>query len=153
MSTKGMMFPQEKPLLAGNPKDSAMAANNDAAAKHTALINATKGGSKYKKYKKSKKYKGGADSAPAQVAVPQFQMQYTPSGASGQTPNDTIKNMSSTSTQNAADAKYDNLAKQKGGYKKKSKKSKKYKKGGNNFKWGCYSGGKTYKKRRTNRSK
>ena len=163
MSTKGMMFPQEKPLLAGNPKDSAMAANNDAAAKHTALINATKGGSKSKKLKK--KYRGGVGSAapaappsaaPAQVAVPQFQMQYTPSGASGQTPNDTITQLSATSTQNAENAKYDNLAAQKGGYKKKSKKSKKskkYKKGGNNFKWGCYSGGKTYKKRRTNRSK
>ena len=56
MSTKGMIFPQEKPMLAGNPKDSAIAANNQSIAKQSDLIKAT-GGSRHKS--KRNKY-GGA---------------------------------------------------------------------------------------------
>jgi hypothetical protein len=154
-SPSGMSYPQSQPLLAGNPKDSAIAANNQAATKHADLIKATSGGSRHrrksKKYrKKYNKYKyGGA------VAVPQFQMPYTPTGAGGQTPNDIITQNSSTSTQNSENAKYDNLSKSGGS-------RKKHKKGGNNdWKWGCYSGGvysrklknKKNKKRRTIRHK
>ena len=152
MSTNGMIYPQEKPMLAGNPKDSAIAANNQAITKQSDLIKATSGGSRRKR---NKKYKyGGATTSG--IVVPQYQMQYTSPGASGQTPNDIIKQNANISTQGSENAKYDNLAK-KGGSRKK--------RGGNpNWSWGCYSGGrkkskkytnkrKTYKKRRTNRRK
>jgi len=155
MSTNGMIYPQEKPMLAGNPKDSAIAENNQAITKQSDLIKATSGGNRRKKSKRNKKYKyGGATTSG--VVVPQYQMQYTPPGAAGQTPNDIIKQNASISTQGSENAKYDNLAK-KGGSRKK--------KGGNsNWSWGCYSGGrkkskkytnkrKTYKKHRTNRRK
>ena len=152
MSTKGMVYPQEKPMLAGNPKDSAIAANNQAITNQTNLIKATSGGNRYKNkksYNKVKQHKyGGA------TGVPQFQMQYTPSGAGGQNPNDIIKQNAGVSVQGAENAKYDNLAKAGGSRKKR----------GGNLKWGCYSGGrkksrsrirkrKTHKKRRTNRRK
>jgi hypothetical protein len=155
MSTNGMIYPQEKPMLAGNPKDSAIAANNQAITKQSDLIKATSGGNRPKKIKRNKKYKyGGATTGG--VVVPQYQMQYDSPGAAGQTPNDIIKQNASISTQGSENAKYDNLAK-KGGSRKK--------RGGNsNWSWGCYSGGKkkskkytnkrkTYKKRRTNRRK
>jgi hypothetical protein len=151
MSTKGMIFPQEKPMLAGNPKDSAIEANNQAIAKQTDLIKATSGGNRRKN--KRNKYGGAQESVP-QVAVPQYQMQYTPTGSGGQDPNSIIKQNAGLSTQGDANAQYDNLAK-KGGSRKKR---------GGNLNWGCYSGGrkksrsrirkrKTHKKRRTNRRK
>ena len=149
MSTKGMIFPQEKPMLAGNPKDSAIAANNQSIAKQSDLIKAT-GGSRHKS--KRNKY-GGATGG---VVVPQYQMQYAPTGAGGQDPNSIIKQNAGLSTQGDANAQYDNLAGvKKGGSRKKR---------GGYLNWGCYSGGrkksrsrihkrKTYKKRRTNRRK
>ncbi len=138
-SVKGLSLPQEKSLSAGNPKDSAIASNNEATLRHAELIKATSGG--------SRKKKGGA--ASSQVAVPQFQMQYKPTGAGGQNPNDIIKQNSSVSIQNAENAKYDSYARKGGSKKRRSKKrySKKYKKGGN-IKWGCYSGGKKHKTKR-----
>ena len=153
MSTKGMIYPQEKPMLAGNPKDSAMAAGNQAAINQTNLIKATSGGNRNRnRNKKSKQNKFGG--ASGEVVVPQYQMQYTPTGAGGQNPNDIIKQNAGVSVQGAENAKYDNLAKV-GGSKKRR---------GGSLKWGCYSGGrkktknkiykkKTYKKRRTNRRK
>jgi hypothetical protein len=153
MSTNGMVYPQEKPMLAGNPKDSAIAANNQAITKQSDLIKATSGGSRRKNKKNKRNKYGGATGG---VVVPQFQMQYTPTGAGGQNPNDIITQNAGVSTQGAENAKYDSLARV-GGSKKK--------RGGNsNLSWGCYSGGrkksrrrsykrKTHKKRRTNRRK
>ena len=166
MSTKGMIYPQEKPMLAGNPKDSAIAANNQSITKQSDLIKATSGGNRPKKNKsnkskRNKKYKyGGATNNGATtggIVVPQYQMQYASPGAGGQDPNSIIKQNAGISTQSSADAEYDNLSKTGG--------SRKRKIGGNsNWSWGCYSGGrkksrsrnhkrKTYKKRRTNRRK
>ena len=150
MSTKGMVYPQEKPMLAGNPKDSAIAANTQAITNQTNLIKATSGGNRRKNKIKRNKY-GGATGG---VVVPQFQMQYTPSGAGGQNPNDIIKQNAGVSVQGAENAKYDNLAKAGGSRKKR----------GGTLNWGCYSGGrkktrsrihkrKTHKKRRTNHRK
>jgi len=149
MSTKGMIYPQEKPMLAGNPKDSAIAANNQAIARQSDLIKATSGG-KGKRHRHRRNKYGGATN------VPQFQMQYTPTGAGGQNPNDIITQNAGLSVQGAENAKYDNFARVGGSRKKR---------GGNmNLSWGCYSGGrkksrrrtykrKTNKKRRTNRRK
>jgi len=145
-SVPGMVFPQEKPMLAGNPKDSAIAANNQSIAKQSELIKATSGGSRRKKNnrksKRNKKYKHGGATTSG-VVVPQYQMQYTPTGASGQTPNDIIKQNASVSTQGAANAEYDNLAK-KGGSKKRK---------GGNTKWGCYSGGRKKTKKHNYKSR
>lgn len=54
----------------------------------------------------------GADTT-ATVQVPQFTMQYTPTGGPGQTPNDLIKQNSQISTQSAANSVYDKYAAQK----------------------------------------
>ncbi len=138
MSTTGMIYPQEKPMLAGNPKDSAIAANNQAITRQTDLIKATSGG---KRRRNKSKYGGGNND----ITVPQYQMQYTPTGASGQNPNDIIKQNAGVSTQGAANAEYDNLAKAGGSRKKR---------GGNpNWSWGCYSGGRKKTRRRSNKRK
>lgn len=153
MSTKGMIYPQEKPMLAGNPKDSAIAANNQAITRQTDLIKATSGGNRHRyKNKKIKRNKYGG--ATGEVSVPQFQMQYTPNGAGGQNPNDIIKQNAGVSVQGAENAKYDNLARVGGSRKKRG--------GNSDWSWGCYSGGrktrrnhkrKTHKKRRSRRHK
>jgi hypothetical protein len=151
MSTKGMIYPQETPMLAGNPKDSAIAANNQATTRQADLIKATSGGNRRRHIHKRNKY-GGATSG---VTVPQYQMQYKPTGAGGQDPNSIIKDNAKTTTQDDANQQYDSLAAKKGGSRKKK---------GGSLKWGCYSGGrkksrsrihrrKTHKKRRTNRRK
>jgi hypothetical protein len=150
MSTKGMIYPQETPMLAGNPKDSAIAANNQATTRQANLIKAT-GGSRRRQIYKRNKYGGATND----VTVPQYQMQYKPTGAGGQDPNSIIKQNAGLSTQGDANAQYDNLAAKKGGSRKKR---------GGTLNWGCYSGGrkksrtrihrrKTHKKRRTNRRK
>ena len=79
MSVDGMPTPQSKPLLAGNPKDSAMASNNQAATRQADLIKATSGG----KRRRRNKYGGATD---GKIVVPQPQLQYTPTGAAGQNP-------------------------------------------------------------------
>ena len=156
MSTKGMVYPQEKPMLAGNPKDSAIAANNQSASRQADLIKATSGGKRHRKHKRNKH--GGATNN-GEVTVPQFQMQYSAPGAGGQDPNSIIKQNAEVSTQGAENAKYDNLARVGGSRKKRG--------GNSDWSWGCYSGGrkksrskrsksykrKTHKKRRTNRRK
>ena len=153
-TVSGMPYPQEKPLLAGNPKDSAIAANNQAITRQADLIKATSGGSKHRR--RRNKY-GGATGG---VVVPQPQMQYTPTGAPGQNPNDIITQNAEVSVQGAENAKYDSYARKGGSIKRKRK-------GGNSdWSWGCYSGGKrkrksksrtykrkTHKKRKTKRRK
>jgi hypothetical protein len=136
----GLSQPTMIGMQAGNPKDSAIASQNLMNQKQASL-NSAVGGRRNKK--------GG------EIAVPQFQMQYTPQGGTGQDPNALIQQNSQTSTQSVENASMDLNALVKGG-KKISKKSKKSKKGGNaNWEWGCSSGGKSRKKRssRTNRSK
>lgn len=154
-SVPGMMLPQQKPMLAGNPKDSAIAANNQAIGRQTDLIKATSGG---RRHRRNKKYKyGGAD-----VTVPQMQVPYSTTGAGGQDPNSIIKQNSANSVQGTENAKYDNLARVGGSRKKRG--------GNSDWSWGCYSGGlrktrirknksykryknKSHKKRRTRRHK
>jgi len=117
---------------AGNPRESALMAGQNAAARQATLNNSVGG-------KKRRKYMGGANS----VQVPQFQMQYNDVSGPGSGPNDQIKSTSSTSMQSAANSINDNLATKKGGATKKRK-------GGNpNWLWPCYSGG----KKRSNRRK
>jgi hypothetical protein len=151
-----MVYPQEKPMLAGNPKDSAIAANNQASTRQADLIKATSGGSKYRRSQNKRNKYGGADDG---IAVPQYQVPYSSPGAGGQDPNSIIKQNAGISVQGAENAKYDNLARVGGSRKKRG--------GNSEWSWGCYSGGrkksrsrknkrhkrKTHKKRRTTRRK
>lgn len=57
--------------------------------------------------------KHGGGGATDTVQVPQFTMQYAPTGGPGQTPNDLIKQNSQISTQSTANAAYDKFAAQK----------------------------------------
>lgn len=130
MSTiPGIIYPTQKGMLSGNPRDSAIAQMNQMNTKQASLT-ASVGGKK-KKYrtirKKQRKTKkrytkryGGST-----IAVPQYQMLYSPQGGPGTDPNAQIQLNSRVSTQGAANAVYDNYATQKGGYlyKKKPKKT------------------------------
>lgn len=143
----GLMQPTMKSYTAGtnNPRDSAMAAQNNANAKQTDLINAVKGGSRkgsrrHRKGSKGSKLNildwnkaisGGAP--PDTVVIPQAQLNYIPPGTN---PNQVIKAGSSTSMQSVANSKYDAEAANM--------------KGGNNpnWNWGCLSGGKRFSRRK-----
>ena len=137
-STPGLQFPTQKGMLSGNPRDSAIATQNQTNIKQTNLGNAV-GGKRMNKRIMDKR-KGGANS----VVIPQFNMQYKTTGGPGQDPNSIIQQNSQTSTQATANAVYDNYATQKGGLtnKKSSRKG-----GTNKYSWGCYSGGKRLSKK------
>lgn len=134
----GLMLPTSISYVpgAGNPRDSALLSQQQMNQSQNNL-NKTVGG------KKKRRFRGGNNTNT--VAVPQFQMQYTPQGGPGTNPNDQIANMSSTSMQSSAWKADDNLATKMGGTRRK-------KRGGNsNWNWGCYSGGKKNKSRRKRR--
>ena len=121
----GLTQPTMIGMQAGNPKDSAIA-NQNLMNQKQASLSAAVGGRRKKK---------GGD-----IAVPQFQMQYTPQGGQGQNPNALIQQNSQTSTQSVENASMDSNALVKGGKKKR--------KGGNSdWSWGCSSGGKSRSKR------
>jgi hypothetical protein len=138
-SVPGMVYPTQKGMLAGNPRDSAMQSMNSSN-QNAALASKLLSGGKLRKFKK--KFRGG-DSIP----VPQFHMQYESQGGPGTNPNNQIQLSSQTSTQMAANSAMDNGATKMGGAKRR--------KGGNpNWLWGCMSGGtkkrrKLIKKRKT----
>jgi len=123
---------------AGNPRADAIQKHADMNQTQTNINQAGQGrGSRRKKY-------GGSTNSLTQVTVPQFQMQYTPTGGPGTNPNDQVARGSQNGMQANSDAVYDNQATKMGG-------RKRHRKGGNtNWKWGCLNGGKT-KRRRTNR--
>ena len=122
----GLKLPTQKAMLAGNPRDSAIQANNNTNQK-SGNLSAAVGG--------SRRRKGGA------IAAPQFQMQYTDQSGPGGTANDQAQQNSQISTQQSANSALDASATTKGGRRKR--------KGGNpDWKWGCYSGGKKKSKKR-----
>ena len=133
----GLTQPTMIGMQAGNPKDSAIATQNQMNQKQASLSAAVGG---------RRKRRGGA------IAVPQFQMQYTPQGGQGQDPNALIQQNSQSSTQAVENASMDSGALIKKG-------GNKGRKGGNpDWLWGCYSGGKsknkkTKKSKKTKRSK
>jgi hypothetical protein len=132
----GMVYPTQKAMLAGTPQDSAIASIQAANLKLTKLQSV--GG---RRNRKSMKKRGGSGD---KIVVPQFNMLYNSPGGPGQTPNDLIKQNAVTSTQGAQNAVYDKYATQKGGNVQMNIDTNKYQ-------WGCYSGGKKYKKSRKNR--
>ena len=135
MSIPGMMFPTQKGMPAGNPRDSALLNMNNNA-QNQANANAAMAGGKLKK---RRKYRGGQN-----ITVPQYTMPYEPQGGNGTNPNNQIQQNASVSTQGAANAALDAAAFKKGGTRRR--------KGGNpDWNWGCSSGGR--KSRRSRRSR
>jgi len=126
-NVSGMSYPTSKSMIGPNPRDSAIAQQNASNIKLQQLQQISKGG------RRSKKRWGGTTSTNG-IVVPQFQLSYTVQNGPGQDPNSQITQNAGIGTQGAANAVYDNLATQKGG---------KY---GSNITWGCYSGGKKYRK-------
>ena len=119
----------------GNPRDSAAAIGASSSIK-LAQLGAAVGGRRMKRYR-------GGDSIPA----PQFQMQYTPTGGPGTNPNNQIANLTSNSMQSNAWSVNDSAATKFGG-------RRRYRKGGNpDWIWGCISGGKKSRRRRSRKSR
>ena len=129
----GMLYPTQRGMLAGNPRDSAILQGNINTQKLVAL-NAI-GGKKHFR-------RGGATSN--NIVIPQFSMQYTPQGGMGQDPNSIIRQNAAISTQGAANSVYDKYATQKGGEYMNMNTNK--------YEWGCYSGGKKAKRKTKRRS-
>jgi len=130
----GYIQPTLAPLPpgSGNPRDAAIVQQQNSNDK-LARLNAVGG-------RRKRKYRGGADA----VAVPQFQMQYTPTGGPGSSPNDIIATGTQNNMQSVANSVDDSKAALTGGTRRR------YKKGGNpDWIWGCYSGGRRRTKRRT----
>lgn len=121
----GLEQPMVKPLLAGNPRDSAIVANNQQAQSQANLAKAVGG--------KKRRRRGGGT-----IPAPQMQISYPVSGAGDQNPNDIMQRNAQISTQAASYRQFDNQARVTGGSKKR----------GGSVKWGCYSGGKKTKSRR-----
>ena len=133
-SVPGMMFPTQKGMAAGNPRDSAIQ-NMHSNQQSTALASKLLSGGKSKK-----KMRGGKT-----IAVPQFQMPYEAQGGPGTNPNNQIQGNASISTQSLANSAKDSGATKMGGSKKRSRKG-----GNSDWVWGCMSGGKS-RRRRTSR--
>ena len=132
MSANGITLTTQKAMLAGNPRDSAIASMNNAS-QSQASANKLAGG-------RRRRYRGGA------IAAPQMQMLYTPQGGPGTNPNDQMKSNAVTQSQTTANRAYDNQALMKGGSRRKRR-------GGNpDWLWSCMSGGKKCSKRRRNKT-
>jgi hypothetical protein len=134
----GLFLPTQKGMLAGNPRDSAIAEGNAANLKLQALQSVGGRG----RSRRFRKKRGGAAS---NISVPQFNVQYTPQGGPGQDPNSIITQNAVIGTQGAANAIFDKYATQMGGQYMNTNT--------NQYQWGCYSGGKKNKKRGTRISK
>jgi hypothetical protein len=135
----GLFLPTQKGMLAGNPRDSAIAEGNAANLKLQALRSI--GGSRYRsRGRRMRKKRGGAASV---IQVPQFNMLYSDQSGDGQDPNSIIQQNARIGTQGAANAVFDKYATQMGGQYNINMNTNT-----NQYQWGCYSGGKKYKKYR-----
>lgn len=126
----------------GNPRQSALMAGQNSNAKLANLGSAVGG-------RKSRRRGGATNSG---IPAPQFQMQYTPSGGPGTSPNDQIANLTANNMQTTSWSADDASATKMGGrrhrrHRRHSRRSRRHKKGGDTkWSWGCYSGGKSKSK-------
>ena len=134
----GMIYPTQQGMLAGSPRDSAIASMNLTNSKLSELQSV---GGRRRYRKNMKKSGGGTD---GKVVVPQFNMLYAGTGGPGQTPNDIIKQNAVIGTQGHANSQFDKLALVKGGGIYMNSNT-------NQYQWGCYSGGKKYRKSKKSR--
>jgi hypothetical protein len=132
-TVNGMMFPTQKGMLAGNPRDSAIQSMNNNSKIQGEAGAFLSGG----RLRRRKSYRGGDT-----IQVPQYQMLYEAQGGPGTNPNNQIQNNSQISTQGAAYAKLDSGATQMGGSKRSASKKRSRKGGNPDWVWGCMSGGK-----------
>jgi hypothetical protein len=136
-NTPGLFLPTQKGMLAGNPRDSAIAEANAANFKLQAL-QSVGGRGRTRGRRLRKKYGGAANN----ITIPQYSMQYTDQSGPGQDPNSIIKQNAVIGTQGAANAVFDKFATQMGGNYGINMNTDT-----NQYKWGCYSGGKKYRKK------
>lgn len=123
---------------AGNARASAIQQQINMNQKQNELNKVAAGGSR-----RRRNYRGGTD----KITVPQFQMQYKPTGGPGTNPNDQVAKSMTTFTQSNTNSTFDNQAAIMGGHRK-------YRKGGNpNWLWGCMSGGKSKCRRNSRKSR
>ena len=94
MTVPGMIYPTQKAMLAGTPRDSAIQQMNNINERTLRLQEISKGG---------------------KIAIPQYHMLYTPQGGPGTAPNDLIAKNLAISTQGRANATYDHNATNMGG--------------------------------------
>jgi hypothetical protein len=152
-SVPGLMFPTQKGMLSGNPRDSAMQSMNNNAELQAQANNSLSGG----RLRKRKAYGGGNT-----LAVSQFTMPYPETSGPGTGVNSQVKGISQTSTQMAANSALDAGVTTMGGSKRsvsRRRSRRRSRRGGNpDWLWGCMSGGKkcsrkAYGKRRTRKSR
>ena len=135
-SEPGMMYPTQKGMPAGNPRDSAIQ-NMNSSQQNAALASKLLSGGKSIRVSRKRRYGGG------QIVVPQYQMLYEPQGGPGTNPNNQIQGSSQISTQMAANSALDSGATKMGGYRRNFSTRRRSRKGGNpDWVWGCLSGGK-----------
>lgn len=135
-SVPGLLLPTQKAMPAGTPGESVITQINASNQKLLALQSI--GGSGRGKGRRLRKKYGGATTT-GTIPVPQFNVSYTPQGGPGQDPNSIIKQNAGVGTQAAANAVYDKYATQNGGQPYVNTNT-------NQYQWGCYSGGKKYKR-------
>jgi hypothetical protein len=141
-SIPGMIYPTQQGMLAGNPRDSAIAQMTNMNTKQAALSNSVGG---------RKRKKGG------NIPVPQYNMLYHSQNGIGTDPNSQIQINSQISTQGAANRVYDNQATIMGGTRRRKRRFSRYGGNNSNWHWNCSSGGRKHymtrhkKKRKTKR--
>lgn len=115
----GLLLPTSTsyPPGTGTPRDAAID-SQQAMSNSQQRANAIGGKSRRKghRQKRRRRHTRGGASVDS-VTVPQFHMQYTPTGGPGSSPNDQITGLSSTSMQQAAWSANDQAATQEGGFK------------------------------------
>jgi hypothetical protein len=135
MSTNTQIIPITQASFAsgtGSARESAIHQQASMNQKQTLINQAGQG--------RRRKHRGGATNN-NQIVVPQFQMQYTPTGGPGTNPNDQIASGMQTYTQSNTNSQFDNQATKMGG-------RRRCRKGGNpDWIWGCFSGGKSRRRR------
>ena len=139
-SVNGMMYPTQIGFQpgAGSPRESAMENMKQNNQLQAQASNALSGG----RLRKRKAY-GGGDT----LTVSQFTMPYPESSGPGTGVNSQVQGMSQTSTQMAANSALDSGATKFGGTRRRRSR-----KGGNpDWVWGCMSGGKKRRTRKTSR--
>jgi hypothetical protein len=141
-SVPGMMFPTIKAPIAGNPRDSAMQTMNNNAQLQAQANTALAGG----RHRKRKAYVGGNT-----IPVPQFNVLYNEVSGPGTGVNSQVQGNAQTSTQMAANSALDSGATKMGGTKQRISRRRSRKGGNPDWVWGCMSGGKKRRSRKTSR--
>lgn len=143
MTSPTPIQPQQRAMLGSTPGESALIQQQQNNENHAALVNATKGGLR----RRRKSFRGGmTDSERAsisgQMVIPIVKPIYVDQGAGNQTVNSISTNLQAISTQNQANAAYDDNIGKTGGGKRNTRKHKTKRRGL-----------KSYRKKRSNKTR